>query len=431
MEYKEDLNSKDKPHLVVKNSNIPSDRLIAQEILLNSESYHNLSSESKKKILSFTHQGIKDIKNHKKKILKHAEELIKQIQSTTSFYLKTLTNYHNFYIKIQETINNNTLPLKFFDIDDIENLQYEDLKKIVIKYTKTDILQCLSLVNNLEVQIKKCFHIDLIPKSMIQEFYDYDKNLCFIDSSGTLIEFFPLSLTYKLHNIEGFMNNDIGGSMCFIPGNKFFIYGGCFNDYSDKAYEIDLITYKYKKLANGIKRTAAQGTYFNDRVYIFGGYFFNKVEFFYNSSDYYDIKLNQWVSLSDMPVGIAYTTSVLLDNNTFLIAGSSRQPKSFIGTYSISSNSYSLMSDKIDSYNISVLIQDEEKVYMIGKKIYSAKKSKLGKWKKNGKANIVNSVSSSVIIKKRIAYFADTANQVFGFNLDSLQLKQILKVKTY
>lgn len=432
MEYREDLNPKDKQHPKIKKSSLPSYKHMSQDDPFNPESYQNLSSETKNKILSCTHQGIKELKKHTKKLLKQAEDLIKNIQSTTSFFLTTITNYHNFYTNIQESINNNTLPLGLFDIENIENIEYEDLKKTVNKYTKTDILQGLTLVNNLEVQIKKCFFIDLIPKSIIQEFYDYDKNLYFVyTGSDELIEFSPSSLMYKAHNAIGLGNGGGGNSICFIPGNKVFTYGGCYNEYSDKAYEIDLITYKLKELPNGIKRTAAQATYFNDRVYIFGGYFFDKNEFFYNSSNCYDIQQNQWLSLSNMPVGIAFTTSILLDDNTFLIAGSSRQPKSFIGTYSINTNSYSLMSDKMNSHNISVLVQDGENVYLIGKNIYTAKITQLSKWKKNGKANVVNLVSSSVVIHKRIAYFADTASHVFSFHLDSLQCKLVLEAKIY
>jgi Kelch motif len=169
------------------------------------------------------------------------------------------------------------------------NLQITKNKQMKIIETEIDSTSIVSSIKNFAtISLKReSFKID----SRIFYFKPRSKELSIIEISSAYVlkKIFPKSFGLK-----------DSGSWCEIPNRLIFYCGGTQGStFSAEAYIIDPYTFSINKLPD-MKQSRALSSvlYWNDYVYVFGGYSGNNL----STCEKYNLKTNTWTLLTSMPV---------------------------------------------------------------------------------------------------------------------------------
>lgn len=218
-------------------------------------------------------------------------------------------------------------------------------------------------------------------------------------------------------------NQGEGQSLTPIPDNKVFIYGGTSN-YIDSAYIINLESNDVEIVPKGRRRSYAQATYLNSKIYIFGGYS-NSARI--NSADEFDFMTKSWRALSPLKIKCDNTSTHILDDSHIFIAGS---PK-FVNIYNVENGSYEDVRGQFDIEAKCLVVYDKDKkvMFVLSKKIYYCKETGLDDWKEQGLNESFRSTTCRPVCLRRKAYFVDSSDKVFKFDFDSLRLEEIFNAR--
>ncbi|WP_158827017.1 Kelch repeat-containing protein [Mucilaginibacter lacusdianchii] len=129
----------------------------------------------------------------------------------------------------------------------------------------------------------------------------------------------------------------LNGGMA-VWNNKVYWFGGSSRAYgSSRLYEFDVITEKFKRLADMPRSAETSGTVVNGVLYTFGGYNpFNR--FVYREIYAYDIAKNSWKQVGKLPEQVS-ATSVTQSGNYIFLTGSYGKPE-FAGYFDTSNNAF-------------------------------------------------------------------------------------------
>ncbi|OMJ76309.1 hypothetical protein SteCoe_24335 [Stentor coeruleus] len=250
-----------------------------------------------------------------------------------------------------------------------------------------------------------------------------DQHLYFFkQNTKKLIEFDTLQLNYKATQVSVYENQGYCQSICCIPRKRLFISSGrigC-NTYLDTTYIINLETKQVESLPKYKQRAHAQATLYNNKIYIFGGSNGKLVNF----SSSFDLNSRTWNTLSNLPAPVGNTSTLLLGNEEIFIAGY----LNFIGTFNTKSNSYQCFDANINTLIISLVIRDNDKIYLLSGDLYMCSADNFTDWQSGSKSLSFYSTSSRPVYRGRKVYFSDWKNFVYEFDLDMLELKKVVKI---
>lgn len=332
---------------------------------------------------------------------KHTENLFKKL----SFYetlLKAAKNGCNLTMTYRKRIVENE------ELDEDLEFAIEEIKKKKKTKTKTDI----KIYEILPIYKENPIFLFEEPSS--------EQNLYFFKRfTKNLVELNTSSLITKLNCINIKENQGECPSVCMISNSQLFISGGLSTDYLSSSYLIDIKTMTAEILQNSRKRAYATGSYFKEKVYIFGGHDTKAMK----NSDVFDLRSKTWISLPDLPTPQSCTSTLALKNRIFIDCGGR---KAYI--FDTEKNLYTDPIGKIKKIEIGVFIKDGEKILCIENEVNLSREEDLKKWKKVAKAGLTGIPSSSCVKRGRCAFFVLENCKVYQIHLDNYEVKMILKV---
>ncbi|OMJ65837.1 hypothetical protein SteCoe_37549 [Stentor coeruleus] len=234
-------------------------------------------------------------------------------------------------------------------------------------------------------------------------------------------------LSYSIEEVKIIGNSELnlneeqgeGQALTVIPENKIFIYGGT-SLYIDSAYIINLENNTVDRVSKGRKRSYAQATYLNNKIYVFGGYS-NSARI--NSADEFDCITKGWRPLTPLKIRCDNTSTHILNDIKIFIAGS---PK-FVNIYNVVNECYEDVRGQFDIEAKCLVTYDQDKkiVFILSKKIYYCKEEGLDDWKVQELNQTFRSTAYRPVCLRRKAYFVDGSHKVFMFDFDSLRLEEV------
>ncbi|OMJ65048.1 hypothetical protein SteCoe_39598 [Stentor coeruleus] len=263
-----------------------------------------------------------------------------------------------------------------------------------------------------------------------------DRNLYFFKAGTKLFVEFnvdTLSLTEFEANV-----NEIQGScaaVCQLPGNKVFHAGG-HNPHLATGYIIDLNNHTVEILQNVRGRSVTCATYFDNGVYIFGGYHINAA---LANCDKFSFATRTWSSLANFPAGAVHNISALPSGASY---GVSTLPcreyfilSCFSGgnlyKYDTKKDSYNILTSSVVNACFNILFRDSGKYYYLSNNLcFVSNEANLGVWVKNSKnlsETIAQYITSKPVTRNRNVYFM-TSNVIviYKFNLEIEELSRVL-----
>lgn len=115
--------------------------------------------------------------------------------------------------------------------------------------------------------------------------------------------------------------------------------------------------------------------------------------------------------------------------NELLVVGRDQGFKHFCLSYNMINNSYSNFCLQFSGKNYDLLIQDEDCLFLLTPEIILlTTKSKLETWDRRQNSTYFESTTCRAAIRGRKAYFYDVRGYIYEFDLESLVIKELLKV---
>ncbi|OMJ77064.1 hypothetical protein SteCoe_23416 [Stentor coeruleus] len=286
---------------------------------------------------------------------------------------------------------------------DVEDLKFEAQKFI-------NILESLDLIE--QVSNSSSEDMDRWP------FLD-NKLYFFEDNTKSLVEFDPVNCKSSVKTID--IGEDQGhlAAICTIPGGKIFTSGGYSDSYIENSYIIDLKNNTSEALPKIRPRMRACATYFNQSIYLFGGWFNSSTSF----CDRIDLSSKTITCLSNLPMNTGNTSTILI-NDKILISGTSN----FLQLYDTRKDNYSMVSRDLNFGTDNILIQDKNRIILLSKpNIFVCDIKNLENWVNISNTAIFESTTSKPVIRGRMAYFVDMNMNIYQFNLDTFIIKKMPK----
>lgn len=393
----------------------------------------------------------REIEKNRKDSVKFSEvynKLVKNLSKLNSQAMQKYKFYQDFCEGMLKNALNDRVPLMFAGDIALENdVSSESLKEEVNFFWQSFISNTVGFdlnINNLFEETEKCFKQILgkeskcvstetllsrnsivEPEPVEPEDPDVvlDQHLYFFkQNTKKLIEFDTIKLNYKATQVNVHEGQGYCQSICCIPRNRLFVSSGrvgC-NTYLDSAYIINLETKYVEALPKYKQRAHAQATLYDNKVYIFGGSNGKLI----NLSSSFDLNSKTWNTLPNLPAPVGNTSTLLLGQEEILIAGY----LNFIGTFNTKFNSYQCLNVNINTLIISLLIRDDDRIYLLSGDLYMCSADNLTDWQSGSKSLSFYSTSSRPVYRGRKVYFADWKNFVYEFDLDMLELKKVVKI---
>ncbi|CAG9314850.1 unnamed protein product [Blepharisma stoltei] len=150
----------------------------------------------------------------------------------------------------------------------------------------------------------------------------------------------------------------LSAEMCIsrLPNGELFCFGNGRN--SRNTFRIDS-DYRVSRLPSGARCSNSSAIYFNRNIYWFGGIDWNNWPL--TLSRRFDLNQNRWKSLAPMPQADANCTSVIFYGNILISGFYNRN----ILIYSPDIDSFSIMNYELEVCQVKVLINAEERLYLI------------------------------------------------------------------
>lgn len=385
--------------------------------------------EYKSRILQNLLEQAKDIKAQRQTVLKFTEELISFVQKDTKALLDQLKILEsNISSLIQQISTTRVIP-------DIEIPEFYILKQVANGnfpegYNIKELFSVHGLLNKYEWQLNAEFDFNEPAKTPLM-YAERNTNI------GNIIDIDLKSIYYC--SIAGIGPLGIFAASCLLPNNQIFYYGGYLKnqlniqEYSNKCYIIDLESEKFIEKATGKpKNSLSSCAYFNNEVYVFGGYQNGCL----TECQKFNIACNKWNQISPLP-SVSYFVSSVEFNSKIYLSGSIIQN---LLMYDPKKNNYFDILNLADSHT-KVIFKSENILFLLkSQRVYWAKSNT---WMSKYNQNILPQNSTLLcypIIKKFSAYFllgkADLSGEhqnysdivVARFNFRTKQLEIIMEI---
>ena len=312
----------------------------------------NVSSELKVPVIEFFKLIIKKNKELKKRLIFETEKLLK-LSNEVSKYFENFNKFISF--NISQVVKNSRILVPVTDKMYLSNsesamINFEELESIKINTIKEfKLMNVLSRLDSCQIKISE----------VIKDFCEHRLNLdedemyFFKQNTKDLYRFNPKEETLQSFTINSVNNQGHLASICKIDKFKLFVYGGIINYPIASAFIIDTLNFSVELLPQGIELYTSSAQLYSKRIYIFGGYFKNKI---ISESRYFDLSNRAWVSIAPSP-SICRDTSTLLLDQEILISGF--QNNMFV--FNILSNQYINLNAglSIQYYNILILYSNQ------------------------------------------------------------------------
>lgn len=269
-------------------------------------------------------------------------------------------------------------------------------------------------------------------KNIFGEYLDYDKNINldehlygFKDGTKTFVEYNTLTLTINKKELNTEINQGCLASLCQIPKKKLFYLGGntahcCY------AYIIDLKTFSLKKIAKTRDRSRTFATYYNDFIYMFGGYYSNK---YLSNCEKYNLKTKEWKNISDFPATERYLICALPYKDYLMLSNGA---KNNLYQYVIATDTYYSLTSTVENSLGNLLFKNLNKVYYISaRSLFTSTEESFTKWiksQKNLSVELVYNTSKPVTRGKFVYIMSTSNNKIYKFDLEE---EDLLEVTSY
>ncbi|CAG9334778.1 unnamed protein product [Blepharisma stoltei] len=211
---------------------------------------------------------------------------------------------------------------------------------------------------------------------------------------------------------------DYGTCITLLPNGKLFCYGNIPSSNSGITLTIDK-NFEIHQLPSGPPCGLSSGIYFSNSIYCFGG--FNQSDPNFIISWRFDLNENRWIKLMPMPKADNLCAGVVFNRN-ILISGF--HEKNLL-LYSIDIDSFSRIPYKFSEFDLKILIKDERRLYLIGRKlIYESDIESYTAWSQIGYSRVINDPSQFYL-----AYNLGTIYIGCNYSLQSRYFKFSLKEK--
>ncbi|OMJ82029.1 hypothetical protein SteCoe_17416 [Stentor coeruleus] len=241
----------------------------------------------------------------------------------------------------------------------------------------------------------------------------------FKPGTTTLLEFDVKGCNTKSFNLTFNENQGYLAGICKIPGNKLFITGGYVNNMliKDCTFMVDLESKTVEELKKTHKRAMASANYYQNKVYVFGGF---SGGIAMRNCDVYDLIEKNWGSATMLPTSVCNTNAVNLKGR-FLIAGY----QNFLYLYDVKGNWYQEVAKVlVSAYNM--IVKNGEKLFLIGVRIYTGNTYDLKNWKDSKKLSISENSTCKPIVRGNYAFYSDWKSNVYRFNCSTLDVEKIM-----
>lgn len=241
--------------------------------------------------------------------------------------------------------------------------------------------------------------------------------------SDSLIRFDPETESLSKIAIENFSFKRSLPAVCATSANEVFMYGGFLsNQRFNSAFLADLKSGSVSELPQNIVRAQASALIALDRVYVFGGTNLHGSD---NTakSNYFDLELKAWVSISDIPKKTRNTSTELV-NNKIIVTGTG----SDIWMFDIKNGGYENITESVVVGTSNIVFKYGEICYLLtDKMLFFAELSDLSTWHSKYISTTFSCTSFKTVgsMKNQSVYFADSDERVFKFDPINLILKQL------
>lgn len=358
---------------------------ILSNTIKNNELLRNELLKFTQEIISFTEKSISSISS----LNKINKRILREI----------LTNsIVSFPVSADERFMSSELTpkmIKLFFKESSKNLKLQNLSDKILEYNK-------------KFELK--FHNSLHKKN--------EKLSFFIYQTKNFVEFDTKTSDFTLKIIDSLEPQGRRFIMATVNPEKIFFCGGILERPSSSTFFLNPKTYVVEKLQSGIPRRGSIPVVYNNKIYVFGGY----IDACTNSCDYFDLNLNQWFKLSNLPSPKSDVSTIRIDQKILISA-----QDQFMQIYNISQNTFMDMNSAINPTAKNILIKYKGYVYLLAVKIYRVKCDCLSYFEHINKSVIFEKVLSRAVVRNNHAFFVDEKFNIYKFYFEDYRLKIIRK----
>jgi hypothetical protein len=357
---------------------------------------------------------LKDLIQESDDFLSEITVLTQKIMKMSEDSIKKLSGYKKLLKwNLKELIQNN----RVFSAPETEKLAteekvYETLMQLKTQFFRNENLRAFGtkLKRNLKY---------------FQEIYNYyskdsherfvNRNLCFfVRNSNKIVHFDAFKQSFKSFEVESIQTQGCLASICFVNSKSVFCYGGhSINDKSE-AFFINVENRCVKILPKGVPRSCASAQYWNNRVYVFGGYSTSIMK----RSHYFDLINESWVPIAGLP-SFQQDTSTVSVSGKIVISGYT----DFLYAYDIKENNYLKCCDHVKiSYSNILIPYLNNIILLMNRLIYIAGKSDLFNWTVHSCLCSFEQTTSKPAVRGKYAYFYTMTNDIYRFDCESFCL---------
>lgn len=264
----------------------------------------------------------------------------------------------------------------------------------------------------------------------LEDFVYEDYLYIVTDQTKGILKFNPDKMIYKNLFIKEGPIKGQSYSICQLPQRKLFINGG--GNGGQRLRSTFIYDMKNKELYKLCEQQRARhnmsATYYNDRVYMFGGnlnqnYFTEK--FFSGNTcdyaDYYDLVSKNWISCQNMPQKSSYVNVAMLNTKLVLIG-----EDNFAFIFFPLNNCYQKIPNEIITGQKTQTFAYGNKVYVLGKYLYIST-SVEEHWNKHEVSLGYMKTCSKPLIKGEYVFFFDSLWSIYRFNCKDYSLEEVGK----
>ena len=336
--------------------------------------------------------------NHKsaeliQQIVKLRDQATLQLfQNLNAMELEIKSTYKSHEILTQEYINH--LETEDYDLH-IEFKEPCRIESEILDFFTQDFTLNLKLVPNKN-------------SDLVKSFVFFEKN------SQNLNIFDLVDMKTKIIQVE---SQDYFGDYagwCRLPGRKIFHFGGQLTAFYPpvlSTYIIDVDSGKIEQKQDGLNKKYTVGvcSFISPHVYVFGGS--GLLSSLYSESEKFDIEKNEWTSISMLPFGSDYNSSIIKNSEIYV---SGYRLGVFIYNPQLDSYRSSL---ELDSGN-KILLNEGSTVFLLyGSKLYTQEEET---WIKSSNPTILSEeivLKSYPVQRGTSFYFILSDNFIYKFNL--------------
>lgn len=388
-----------------------------------------ISPDMKEKITQFLQSKKKFLKSELESFSNLTHEILSSVRIIAKNYYTSNIKLSNICSQILKEINENDMNTYLCENSPEEDpcLNLEDIENELQRRNKQYYDNSVNLFNEIGNELQRACrgfgsYLNNLSCAETDKHKNYTSCLYVIQqNTKTLIKFDTESLIKTSENINIESDQAPFSVICCLPGSKLFALGNFMNGAISPPppYLIDLYSKSVKKLEKARPRAYACSIYYNNKVYIFGGWTINNIPL--NICDAYDLRSGQWSQLASAPKAAFHTSLLRLDEN-FLVAGITN----FMYTYNWSSNSYSEVTNSLTIKDFSMLVKDNKKIHFIVRgTVYLSNQDDIYTWQQGTLTGFFSYTECLPIIKGRFAYFADGPCEIYQYNLDSYEISKI------